>query len=57
MRIARVMVGLAVLALVISACTPAAPAATTKTFGMVTDQAGLGDQGFNDTSWAGLQKA
>jgi len=51
------MVGLAVLALVISACTPAAPAATTKTFGMVTDQAGLGDQGFNDTSWAGLQKA
>ncbi|MEN9225726.1 MAG: BMP family ABC transporter substrate-binding protein [Thermostichus sp. DRC_bins_24] len=24
---------------------------------MVTDQAGLGDQGFNDLAWAGLQKA
>ncbi len=55
MRIARVMVGLAVLALVISACTPAAP--KVKTFAMVTDQNGLGDQGFNDTTWAGLQKA
>lgn len=27
------------------------------TFAMVTDQNGLGDQGFNDTSWAGVQKA
>ncbi len=26
-------------------------------FAMVTDQAGLGDQGFNDMAWAGLQKA
>ncbi len=38
----------------------AAPAAAGEqkiVFGMVTDQNGLGDQGFNDTTWAGIQKA
>jgi basic membrane protein A len=57
MRIARIALCLAVLALVASACTPAAPASTQKTFAMVTDQNGLGDQGFNDSAWAGLQQA
>jgi basic membrane protein A and related proteins len=32
------------------------PAAKFK-FGMVTDQAGLGDQGFNDAAWAGMTKS
>jgi len=57
MKIARVMVCLGVLALVITACTPAAPAAKSMTFAMVTDQNGLGDQGFNDMAYAGLQQA
>ncbi len=43
------------------ATTAPAPTAATSgkklTFAMVTDQNGLGDQGFNDISWAGLQKA
>ena len=34
---------------------PTAPAKLK--FAMVTDQAGLGDQGFNDLAWAGLQQA
>ncbi len=57
MRIGRVLAILAVLAVVASACTPAAPASKGKTFAMVTDQNGLGDQGFNDSAWAGLQQA
>lgn len=57
MRIARVMLILALLAVVASACAPAAPAKKQMTFAMVTDQNGLGDQGFNDLAWAGLQQA
>lgn len=37
---------------------PAEPTAAPvkMTFAMVTDQAGLGDQGFNDAAWEGMQK-
>ncbi len=57
MRIGRLVAILAVLAIVASACAPTAPAKKQMTFAMVTDQNGLGDQGFNDSAWAGLQKA
>jgi basic membrane protein A len=56
-----------VLSLVVSACGGAAASPTESTsggqatsglaFAMVTDQAGLGDQGFNDAAWEGMQRA
>jgi len=57
MRFDKVVVVLVLLALVAGACAPAKPAGSSKTFAMVTDQNGLGDQGFNDSAWAGLQMA
>jgi basic membrane protein A len=36
---------------------PAPAPAPKATFGMVTDVGGLGDKSFNDSAWAGLQKA
>lgn len=57
MRFGRVIIVLALLALVVSACAPAKPASSRKTLAMVTDQNGLGDQGFNDSAWAGLKMA
>lgn len=36
--------------------TTAAPETKQMTFAMVTDQNGLGDQGFNDSAWAGLER-
>jgi len=36
---------------------PTEPAKPALSFGMVTDVGGLGDQSFNDSAWAGLQKA
>ncbi|MFQ5921880.1 MAG: BMP family protein, partial [Anaerolineales bacterium] len=48
--------------LLLAACATATPAPTEApeakmAFAMVTDQAGLGDQGFNDITWEGLQQA
>ncbi|MDF2592471.1 MAG: family transporter substrate-binding protein [Clostridia bacterium] len=37
--------------------TPAPVETPKKTFGMVTDTGGLGDKSFNDSAWAGLEKA
>lgn len=37
--------------------TPAPAETPKKTFGMVTDTGGLGDKSFNDSAWAGLEKA
>lgn len=37
--------------------TPAPVEVPKKTFGMVTDTGGLGDKSFNDSAWAGLEKA
>lgn len=59
----RLLLLLVVLALVLTSCAQPAPtqapepAAKAMTFAMVTDQNGLGDQGFNDAAWAGLQQA
>jgi basic membrane protein A len=36
---------------------PAVPAVTGLSMAMVTDEAGLGDQGFNDAAWSGMQRA
>jgi len=59
--------GLLMLALMASACTSSTPAveATQEpvqtvedlSFAMVTDEAGLGDQGFNDSAWEGMTRA
>lgn len=57
MKFGKVVVLLVLLALVAGACGPAKPAGSGKTFAMVTDQNGLGDQGFNDSAWAGLKMA
>jgi basic membrane protein A len=35
----------------------AAPVTTSLSFAMVTDEAGLGDQGFNDAAWEGMTRA
>jgi len=58
------LVVLAMAAMVLAGCTPAAnnaPEKPTETpkikAGMVTDIGGLGDKSFNDLSWAGLQQA
>lgn len=37
--------------------TPAAPEAPKYSFGMVTDVGGIGDKSFNDSAWAGIDKA
>lgn len=37
--------------------TPAAPEAPKHSFGMVTDVGGIGDKSFNDSAWAGIEKA
>ncbi|MFQ5855054.1 MAG: BMP family protein [Anaerolineae bacterium] len=65
MRKSMLVTSLCLIAtLLLAACAPAAPApppteapAEKMVFTMVTDQAGLGDQGFNDITWAGLQQA
>lgn len=53
----KVVILLVLLAMVAGACGPAKPAGSSKTYAMVTDQNGLGDQGFNDSAWAGLKMA
>lgn len=37
--------------------TPAVPEAPKYSFGMVTDVGGIGDKSFNDSAWAGIDKA
>lgn len=37
--------------------TPAEPEAPKYSFGMVTDVGGIGDKSFNDSAWAGIEKA
>lgn len=42
--------------LLLFSCPPAAPAAPSKVI-VITDSAGLGDKGFNDVCWQGVQRA
>lgn len=56
MKVAKLLVLLVVFALVLTSCAASKPGAK-MTFAMVTDQNGLGDQGFNDSAYEGLKKA
>lgn len=56
MKVTKLLVLLVVLALVLTSCAASKPGAK-MTFAMVTDQNGLGDQGFNDSAYEGLKKA
>lgn len=46
-----------VAAMLLAACQPAAPAATKLKVGLVTDTGGVNDKSFNQSAWAGVEKA
>jgi len=55
-RVFAIVALLVVVALLIIACAPAAPATTKLKVGLVTDVGGVNDKSFNQSAWEGTQK-
>ena len=52
-----VLVVILIVSVVLSACAPAASTTKKLTVGLVTDTGGVNDKSFNQSAWAGVQKA